>query len=66
MINTLVRRAAALFVLVALGLAVLAGTSSAGAGISAAKCGAGGGTVGGDGGGGKVCLDGIFHGYKVI
>jgi len=40
-------------------------TASAAAGITVTKCERGGGTVGGDGGGGAVCIGGIYNGYII-
>lgn len=57
------------FVLLMMTLTILVGWSSAAhaaAGISAGKCESGGGSVGGDGGGGLVCVNGKFDGYRVI
>jgi len=47
--------------------AMLCGAHAAGAvaGIKPGQCVAGGGTVGGDGGGGAVCIGGAFHGYSI-
>ena len=39
--------------------------TAGGVGISVARCEAGGGALGGDGGGGLVCVGGQFDGYKI-